>query len=115
MQVIVVRNTERHSELVTDLLRQSARLGKGDVVGVTGKLLANDTGLGGDKLQMGLAAQAPFAWQQERTLVDREAAGNLRASQLYRRRICGGYRRRVTADAPRIRIGPFGTFGRHAF
>ena len=54
VQFIVMGNTERHGELITDLLRQPARLGKGDVVGMTGKLLADQARLGGDQLQMAM-------------------------------------------------------------
>ena len=37
VQFVVMGHTQRHGELVTDLLRQPAGLGKGDVMGMTGK------------------------------------------------------------------------------
>jgi hypothetical protein len=41
VQFIVMLDAQWHGELVTDLLRKSLWLGKGDVMGVAGKLLAD--------------------------------------------------------------------------
>ena len=80
MKFIVVEDTERDGELIADLLRETARLGEGDVMGMARRALADETRFAGNEGAMGFAAQAPLAGDEKLALVDGKAAGDLGAA-----------------------------------
>jgi hypothetical protein len=59
MQRAVMQEAERHGELVADLGSHRSRLGKAEVMGMRGCSATEDTGLGGNELQM-LGVPQPF-------------------------------------------------------
>ena len=70
MQFGVMFDTERDSPLVTDLTTQGARLGKADMVGLTGALPTNEAGKGGDIPPVLLIPSANWRAEGERRLID---------------------------------------------
>ena len=83
MHRIMVQRAERHGELIADLLGEPAALGKGQVMGMAGKFLADQTGFAGDQRQMGLVADATVAGDLQLALLDGVSRANAR-------RPCGG-------------------------
>ena len=70
MNLVVVKNTKRHGELIADLYGEAASLRKGDVMGMAGKLFADEARLACDEGQMDLVPDAPFAGDGQHRFVD---------------------------------------------
>src|SRR5262245_14334890 len=66
----MVNGTERDREFVTHLKSKASRLCKADVMGVSWRSFANETGLLGDKTQMFLGSDPLWFADGKHTLVD---------------------------------------------
>ncbi len=66
---------ERDGELIADLAAERPLLGEADVVRVAGLAAADEAGLGGDKLEVGLVAVAA-------SVADRQLRGRLRRGDM---------------------------------
>ena len=69
VQLLMMLAAQRHREFVTDLAPECSRLRKLQVMGITGRALAHQTGLARDKRQMGLVAFADVLLNRKRHLV----------------------------------------------
>ena len=70
MQFAVMRAAEENGKLVADLLSQSARLHKPQMMGIAGLPAADEAGLFGHKAQMDTVAQPSRLRQSKNAFVD---------------------------------------------